>query len=124
MTDTMISGEEAIFWDRLQGMPWIEAEQELVLRREGLAAGHVRMSEKKEKALRVGNLSLARHIGREMDAANKTMTVLTERIKRTALSIWEGIRSGKLPDRICASPDCNRAIGCALRGPCFAPDAT
>ena len=81
MTDTMISGEEAIFWDRLQGMPWIEAEQELVLRRERLAAGHVRMSEKKEKALRVGNLSLARHIGREMDAANKTMTVLTERIK-------------------------------------------
>lgn len=45
-----------------------------------------------------------------------------ERIKRMALSVWEGIRNGTLPDRICASPDCNRALGCALRGPCFAPD--
>jgi hypothetical protein len=42
-----------------------------------------------------------------------------EAIQNVVRSIWSGIEGGKLPERICASPDCKRAEGCAAAATCF-----
>jgi hypothetical protein len=42
-----------------------------------------------------------------------------EKIKEMISGIWYGIKKGVLPDRICSSPDCNRAEECSLAEPCF-----
>lgn len=42
-----------------------------------------------------------------------------EAIKALVVDIWEGVESGKLPDRICASADCKRAELCAVTETCF-----
>jgi len=42
-----------------------------------------------------------------------------EAMQNLVRDIWSGIEGGKLPERICASPDCNRADLCACSEPCF-----
>jgi len=42
-----------------------------------------------------------------------------EEIKSMLRSVWEGIETGELPDRICTSVDCNRAEECPVAKPCF-----
>jgi hypothetical protein len=42
-----------------------------------------------------------------------------EQIKAELDSIWNGIKTGELPQRLCTSPDCNRAEECGLVEPCF-----
>lgn len=44
-----------------------------------------------------------------------------ERIRALITSVWEGLQSGKLPERICANDTCPRAKGCAAASKCFAP---
>jgi len=44
-----------------------------------------------------------------------------DRIKELIRSFRDGLRTGKVPSRICSSPDCKRAEGCALVKPCFDP---
>lgn len=45
-----------------------------------------------------------------------------DQIKNTLKSIWDGIESGALPERICTSEDCKRAGECMLAKPCFAEE--
>lgn len=40
-------------------------------------------------------------------------------IKATIKSIWDGIASGFLPSRLCATSDCPRAAKCPMRKQCF-----
>jgi len=42
-----------------------------------------------------------------------------ESLKTMTMSIWEGIETGELPERICTSPDCKRAEECPLVNECF-----
>lgn len=46
-----------------------------------------------------------------------------DRIKAVLRSIWEGIETENLPDRICASDDCKRAKACAVKNICFSMDS-
>jgi hypothetical protein len=45
-----------------------------------------------------------------------------DQIKASIKSIWNGIETGSLPERLCASDDCKRALDCAVRDICFAPE--
>lgn len=47
-----------------------------------------------------------------------------DQIKAMLLSIWSGIKSGSLPDKICTSADCKRAEECPLVKPCFAEEVS
>jgi len=42
-----------------------------------------------------------------------------EAIQNLIRAIWTGVEGGKLPDRICASPDCKRAEVCSVARQCF-----
>ena len=42
-----------------------------------------------------------------------------EAIQNLVRDIWAGIEGGKLPEKICGSPDCNRAELCATAKECF-----
>jgi hypothetical protein len=42
-----------------------------------------------------------------------------DRIKTTLRELWAGIRTGSLPERVCADADAPRARSCAVRKPCF-----
>ena len=44
-----------------------------------------------------------------------TVRVIRDMIR----SIWKGLRDRDLPERICATDDCKRAKGCALKQACF-----
>lgn len=43
-------------------------------------------------------------------------------IREMVQSIWIGLKTGDLPDRICANSTCARAKECSLVGPCFDSD--
>lgn len=43
-------------------------------------------------------------------------------IKELISSIWAGVKSGKLPERICENPDCKRAEACSVVDECFGRD--
>lgn len=45
-----------------------------------------------------------------------------EAVKTVLKSIWDGIASGTLPPRICATQKAPRAISCACAKPCFATE--
>ncbi len=59
---------DAIFWDRLAGMPMVEAEQELVLRRESIASEAASLMREKTAAEATGNNTAALALGRLRDA--------------------------------------------------------
>ncbi len=42
-----------------------------------------------------------------------------DRIKKTLSELWAGIKTGRLPDRICQRPDAPRACKCVVQAPCF-----
>lgn len=42
-----------------------------------------------------------------------------DRIKSVLRSLWEGMKSGILPERVCASIEAPRACACAVAKPCF-----
>jgi len=42
-----------------------------------------------------------------------------EAMQNLVRDIWSGIEGGKLPDRICSSPDCKRAELCSVSTACF-----
>lgn len=42
-----------------------------------------------------------------------------EAMQNLVRDIWSGIEGGKLPERICGSPDCNRAELCSSAARCF-----
>jgi hypothetical protein len=46
-----------------------------------------------------------------------------ESIQRTIRSIWNGVQSEILPDRVCTSSDCPRASKCQLKNACFEEEA-
>lgn len=64
-----------------------------------------------EKGGRGLNALIEHHIDRDED------TIVG--IKLALNSIWDGIRTGDLPERICSSYDCNRAGDCAVSRRCF-----
>lgn len=43
-----------------------------------------------------------------------------ESIKMTIRSIWDGLKTELLPQRICTTPSCPRASKCSLKAACFA----
>lgn len=43
-------------------------------------------------------------------------------IKALITNIWEGVRSGNLPERICATDTCPRAKACSVSDECFGRD--
>lgn len=42
-----------------------------------------------------------------------------DQVKALIDDIWDGVKTGNLPERICSSSDCNRAEDCELVEPCF-----
>lgn len=46
-----------------------------------------------------------------------------EAMQNLVRDIWAGIEGGKLPERICGSPDCNRAEHCSCPESCFKEEA-
>jgi hypothetical protein len=48
------------------------------------------------------------------------------KVKSELRSLWDGLAGGDLPFRVCASPECERALECSARKQCFdgyAPEA-
>lgn len=43
-------------------------------------------------------------------------------IKKTVVEIWDGLKTGALPARICATAEAPRACACLVASPCFATD--
>lgn len=72
---------DAIFWERLAGMPIAEAEQELVLRREHIASEAADLLREKIAAEACGNKAAALAIGRQMFDTQSRLTLVGERIK-------------------------------------------
>lgn len=46
---------------------------------------------------------------------------IIHRVQDLVRSIWSGMESGQLPDRICANATCARAKACSVAEQCFAP---
>jgi len=42
-----------------------------------------------------------------------------DNIKATLKSIWNGVETGELPDKVCETSTCKRAKSCAVRNQCF-----
>jgi hypothetical protein len=42
-----------------------------------------------------------------------------DQVKAMIHDIWDGVKTGSLPERICSSADCNRAEECDVVEPCF-----
>lgn len=69
---------DQLFWDRLEEMPLIEAEQELVLRREENSLALAMLKNEKSN---VRNRFAEKDIGNEMANLMAQMTKINERIK-------------------------------------------
>lgn len=69
---------EQIFWDRLIDMPDIEAEQELLLRRDELVLQNAMLSQEKNSAK---NRFIERDLGTAMAENNALLTKVNDEIK-------------------------------------------
>lgn len=74
--------DERIFWDRLAGMPPVEAEAELLLRKEDATQELVALQRLKATHDRLGQRTEAQAAGVEMLALNKQLTVINVRVKQ------------------------------------------
>lgn len=72
---------EQFFWERIVGMPSLEAEQELVLRREGVTAEMSALQSELEEAKRRRNATAESAIGRQLFQLAASLTLVNERIK-------------------------------------------
>lgn len=72
--------EEAIFWERLRGMPAIEAEQECVLRREYMVL-QINMLNQQKPEPGPGRIREERLIAQELVQLQTSISVINERIK-------------------------------------------
>lgn len=73
--------DESIFWARLAGMPPVEAEAELMLRKEHLAHELASLQRQKHTHARLGRRTEASAVGVEMLALNKQLAVINGRVK-------------------------------------------
>ncbi len=73
--------DEAIFWERVTAMPSLEAEQELVLRRERYAAEQQELMLAREIAERRRDHTAHAALGRQMFILAQQVVAINERIK-------------------------------------------
>lgn len=73
--------DDAIFWDRLAGMPFEEHEQECVLRREHVILQIGMLRANKQEAQQLGKKEEAQRLGVAIFEDGAQLTMLNERIK-------------------------------------------
>lgn len=76
-----MSEEEQFFWDRIAGMPSLEAEQELVLRRERISSELSAMQLELADAKRRRDYTAESALGRQLFRMAASLTLVNERIK-------------------------------------------
>ncbi len=72
---------EQFFWDRIAGMPSLEAEQELVLRREGITTELSALQSALAAATRRHDSTAESAIGRQIFQLSASLTLVNERIR-------------------------------------------